>query len=271
MSEPLLVELDGPVLTVTLNRPDKLNSFNEAMHLALAAALEPRGGRRGRARGAADRRRQGLLRRPGPRRPQRRRRTRSSTSARTIERFYNPLIRRLRALEKPVVCAVNGVAAGAGANLALACDIVLAARSARFIQAFCRIGLVPDSGGTYFLPRLVGEARARALALTGEAVSAEQAQAWGLIWQVVEDERLQAEAEALAQRLADGPTRGLGADQAGAERVARQRSRPPARPRARSAARGGTDGGLSRGRGRLPRQAASQCFAASSGMARTAR
>ena len=128
----------------------------------------------------------------------------------TIERCYNPLIRRLRALEKPVVCAVNGVAAGAGANLALACDIVLAARSARFIQAFCRIGLVPDSGGTYFLPRLVGEARARALALTGEPVSAEQALAWGLIWQVVEDDRLQEEARALTQRLAAGPTRGLG-------------------------------------------------------------
>ena len=113
----------------------------------------------------------------------------------------------------------------------------------------------PDSGGTWFLPRLVGEARARALALTGEAVSAEQAQAWGLIWRVVDDERLRAEAEALAQRLAEGPTRGPGPDQAGAERVVRQRSRPPARPRARSAARGGTDGGLSRGRGGLRRQA----------------
>ena len=128
----------------------------------------------------------------------------------TIERCYNPLVRRLRALEKPVVCAVNGVAAGAGANLALACDIVLAASSARFIQAFCKIGLVPDSGGTWFLPRLIGEARARALALTGEAVSAEQAQAWGLIWRVVEDERLLPEAKALVQRLALGPTKGLG-------------------------------------------------------------
>ena len=116
----------------------------------------------------------------------------------------------MRALEKPVVCAVNGVAAGAGANVALACDIVLAARSARFIQAFSRIGLIPDSGGTYFLPRLIGEARARALSLTGEAVSAEQAASWGLIWQVVDDDRLLSEAMALAQRLAVGPTRGLG-------------------------------------------------------------
>src|SRR5258708_40239759 len=98
-----------------------------------------------------------------------------------IERQYNPLVRRLRALPKPIVCAVNGVAAGAGANLALACDIVLAARSASFIQAFCKIGLVPDTGGTYFLPRLVGSARASALALLGEPVSAAQAAHWGMI------------------------------------------------------------------------------------------
>lgn len=209
MNEPLLVALDGPVLTVTLNRPDKLNSFNEAMHAALQRALDRMedesairavlltGAGKGFCAGqdlgdrnmAADQ---------------------DIDLGSTIERLYNPLVRRLRALEKPVVCAVNGVAAGAGANLALACDIVLAARSARFIQAFCRIGLVPDSGGTYFLPRLIGEARARALALTGEAVSAEQALAWGLIWQVVEDNRLQAEAIALAQQLASGPTRGLG-------------------------------------------------------------
>ena len=209
MDEPLLVALDGPVLTVTLNRPDKLNSFNEAMHAALQGALDRMEGEpairavllTGAGKGfcagqdlgdrnmAADQ---------------------DIDLGSTIERLYNPLVRRLRALEKPVVCAVNGVAAGAGANLALACDIVLAARSARFIQAFCRIGLVPDSGGTYFLPRLIGEARARALALTGEVVSAEQALAWGLIWQVVEDDRLQAEAGAMAQRLAAGPTRGLG-------------------------------------------------------------
>ena len=209
MSEPVLVETDGPVLKVTLNRPDKLNSFNEAMHAAMQGALdrmerEPAiravlltGAGKGFCAGQdlGDRNMSA---------------DQDIDLGSTIERLYNPLVRRLRALEKPVVCAVNGVAAGAGANLALACDIVLAARSARFIQAFCRIGLVPDSGGTYFLPRLIGEARARALALTGEAVSAEQALAWGLIWQVVEDDRLQAEAGALAQRLATGPTRGLG-------------------------------------------------------------
>jgi 2-(1,2-epoxy-1,2-dihydrophenyl)acetyl-CoA isomerase len=105
---------------------------------------------------------------------------------------------------------VNGVAAGAGANIALACDIVLAARSARFVQAFSRIGLVPDSGGSYFLPRLVGTARAMGLALLAESLSAEQAAQWGLIWKVVDDALLSAEADALAQRLASGPTKGYG-------------------------------------------------------------
>ena len=209
MGEPLLMVLDGPVLTVTLNRPEKLNSFNEALHLALQGAVDRMerdsavravlltGAGKGFCAGqdlgdrnvSADQ---------------------ALDLGATLDRFYNPLVRRLRGLEKPVICAVNGVAAGAGANLALACDVVLAARSARFIQAFCRIGLVPDSGGTYFLPRLVGEARARALALTGEAIAAEQACAWGLVWQVVDDERLPAEAMALAQRLAAGPTKGLG-------------------------------------------------------------
>jgi len=123
---------------------------------------------------------------------------------------YNPLVRRLRALPKPVVCAVNGVAAGAGANIALACDIVLAARSASFVQSFSRLGLVPDSGGTYFLPRLVGSARAMGLALLGERLSAEEAERWGLIWKAVEDERLVEEATGIAQTLAAGPTKGYG-------------------------------------------------------------
>jgi 2-(1,2-epoxy-1,2-dihydrophenyl)acetyl-CoA isomerase len=129
----------------------------------------------------------------------------------TLERLYNPLVRRFRALPKPVVTAVNGVAAGAGANLALATDIVLAARSASFIQAFCRLGLVPDSGGTWSLPQLVGEARAKGLALLGDRLSAEQAQAWGLIWAVVDGDRLLEEASALAHRLAEAPTLGLAA------------------------------------------------------------
>ena len=129
---------------------------------------------------------------------------------RTIETFYNPLVRLIRSLEKPIVCAVNGVAAGAGANIALACDIVLAAKSAKFIQAFSKIGLIPDSGGTWSLPRLLGEARAKGLALTAEPLSAETAAAWGMIWRAVEDDQLMAEAEALGKRLAAGPTFGLG-------------------------------------------------------------
>ena len=128
----------------------------------------------------------------------------------SLETLYNPLIRLIRGLEKPVICAVNGVAAGAGANIALACDIVLAGRSARFIQTFARIGLVPDSGGTWSLPHLVGEARAKALALTGEAVDADTAAQWGMIWRAVDDGALEAEAMSLAIRLAAGPTKGLG-------------------------------------------------------------
>jgi 2-(1,2-epoxy-1,2-dihydrophenyl)acetyl-CoA isomerase len=126
-----------------------------------------------------------------------------------LEAYYNPLVRKLRALPFPVVAAVNGVAAGAGANIALACDVVLAARSASFVQAFAKIGLIPDSGGTWFLPRLVGPARARALALTGEPLPAEKAETWGLIWKAVEDGSLAAEAEKLCSEFADAPTVGL--------------------------------------------------------------
>jgi 2-(1,2-epoxy-1,2-dihydrophenyl)acetyl-CoA isomerase len=129
----------------------------------------------------------------------------------TLERNYNPLVRALHALPKPVVCAVNGVAAGAGANIALACDLVLAARSARFIQSFSRIGLLPDSGGTWILPRFVGPARAAGLAMLGDAISAEQAAQWGLIWKCVDDEQLAAESDTLARHLAAQPTRGLAA------------------------------------------------------------
>ena len=127
----------------------------------------------------------------------------------SLETSYNPLIKRMINLPKPIVCVVNGVAAGAGANIALAADIVLAAKSARFIQSFSNIGLVPDSGGTWILPRLAGHARALGLALTGEALSAEKAEVWGLIWRAVDDEQLKAEADKLVQRLASGPTRGL--------------------------------------------------------------
>jgi 2-(1,2-epoxy-1,2-dihydrophenyl)acetyl-CoA isomerase len=127
----------------------------------------------------------------------------------SLEKNYNPLIRTLTTLPLPVICAVNGVAAGAGANLALACDIVLAARSASFIQAFCKIGLVPDSGGTWTLPRLVGQARAMALSMLGDKISAEQAAQWGMIWQCVDDAQLPEQALTLAQHLAAQPTQGL--------------------------------------------------------------
>jgi 2-(1,2-epoxy-1,2-dihydrophenyl)acetyl-CoA isomerase len=206
----VLVSLEAGVLTLTLNRPEKLNAFNPEMHQALREVLQRAadeaevravvltGAGRGFCAG------QDLSERD------------VSAGAAPIDLSvslasnYNPLVRRLRALPKPIVCAVNGVAAGAGANIALACDMVLAARSARFVQAFSRIGLVPDSGGTYFLPRLVGTARAMGLALLAEKLSAEQAEQWGLIWKAVDDDRLAAEAAALAQRLAKGPTKGYG-------------------------------------------------------------
>ena len=211
MLEPtILHEAADGVAMLTLNRPEKLNAFNEAMHGELAQALERieadpglraillTGAGRGfcagqdlgdRVMGEGD----------GP-----------PDLGDTLERLYNPLIRRICRLERPVVCAVNGVAAGAGANLAFNCDIVLAARSAKFIEPFCKLGLVPDAGGTYILPRLVGAARARGLALLGESISAEQAEAWGLIWRAVDDDRLMDEAMGLARHLATQPTKGLG-------------------------------------------------------------
>jgi 2-(1,2-epoxy-1,2-dihydrophenyl)acetyl-CoA isomerase len=211
VSAPLiLLDIAEAVATVTLNRPDKLNAFNEAMHGELARALDRIEGEEavravlltgaGRAFCAGQDlgdRVVGEGQEP-------------IDLGDTLERLYNPLIRRIRRLERPVVCAVNGVAAGAGANLALACDIVLAGRSVAFIQAFCRIGLVPDSGGTWFLPRLVGQARATGLAMLGEPLPSERAEAWGLIWRCVDDAQLMEEARTLASHLATQPTRGLG-------------------------------------------------------------
>jgi 2-(1,2-epoxy-1,2-dihydrophenyl)acetyl-CoA isomerase len=198
------------VAEITLNRPDKLNSFNEAMHRALRTALTAAhadvscraviltgAGRAfcaGQDLGDRDPRKM-----QGP-----------PDLGDTLTRFFNPLIADIRSLDKPVICAVNGVAAGAGANLALACDIVLAADSARFIQSFAKVGLIPDSGGSWLLPRLIGEARAKAIAMTALPVSARQAQSWGMIWQVVPDEDLLAEARRLARELAQGATFGLG-------------------------------------------------------------
>ena len=204
----VLLSVDAGVLTITLNRPEKLNALNAEMHGALRAALERAmdeseiraliltGAGRGFCTG------QDLAERD------------VSAGAAPIDlsvslgSHYNPLVRRLRALPKPIVCAVNGVAAGAGANLALACDLVIAARSATFVQAFSRLGLVPDSGGSFFLPRLVGGARAMGLALLAEPLTAERAEQWGLIWKVVDDARLADEATAVARALATGPTKG---------------------------------------------------------------
>src|SRR6476661_4649032 len=183
----ILVSQDGGVLTITLNRPEKLNAFNPGMHQELRAALA-RAADEAQVRavlltgaGRAFCAGQDLSERevaPGA--------APIALSA-SLGSHYNPLVRRLRELPKPVVCAVNGVAAGAGANIALACDLVVAARSASFVQAFAKIGLLPDSGGTFFLPRLVGTARAMGLALLGEKLSAEDAAQWGLIWKVVDD------------------------------------------------------------------------------------
>ncbi|MDQ0471677.1 2-(1,2-epoxy-1,2-dihydrophenyl)acetyl-CoA isomerase PaaG [Labrys wisconsinensis] len=207
-TDTVIAEATDGVLRLTLNRPDKLNAFNEGMHLALRAGFE-------RAREDTDLRAVLLTgagrgfcagQDLGDRDP----RKGTPDLGHTIETFYNPLLRLIRSLEKPVVCAVNGVAAGAGANLAFACDITLAARSARFIQSFARIGLVPDSGGTWSLPRLIGEARAKALALTAQSLDAETAADWGLIWRAVDDDTLMDEAAALATRLAAGPTKGYG-------------------------------------------------------------
>ena len=206
--DPILVERREGWRVLTLNRPDRLNSFNEAMHERLMAALleaEADEGCRallltGAGRGfCAGQDLSNRVFEPGV----------TPDLTKTIERWYNPLVRKLRSFPMPIVCAVNGVAAGAGANIALACDIVLAARSAKFIQAFAKIGLLPDSGGTWFLPRLVGLARARGLALLAEPLPAEKAEAWGLIWKAVDDESLMIEAEKLAAHLATQPTIGL--------------------------------------------------------------
>ncbi|MGI9170182.1 MAG: 2-(1,2-epoxy-1,2-dihydrophenyl)acetyl-CoA isomerase PaaG [Caulobacteraceae bacterium] len=207
----ILFELAGGVARLTLNRPERLNSFTVEMHQEVADALgrvEDSGEARvllitGAGRGfCAGQDLADPSVAPGGA---------AVDLGATLEDRYNPLIRRLTTLPMPVVCAVNGVAAGAGANLALAADIVLAARSAKFIQSFSAIGLVPDSGGTWVLPRLVGQARALGLALTGAPITAEQAQTWGMIWKVVDDEALPGEADALVQRFAAAPTLGLAA------------------------------------------------------------
>jgi len=205
---PILVEMRAGYRIIILNRPQRLNAFTEAMHRALRTAIEDTeadpacrallltGAGRAFCAGQDlnDR-----LAKPGER----------GVQTNTLEQHYNPLIRKLRALPFPVVAAVNGIAAGAGANVALACDIVLAGRSARFIQAFAKIGLIPDAGGTWTLPRMVGLARARGLALTAEPLTAEQAESWGLIWKCTDDAALMQQAESMCAGFAAAPATGL--------------------------------------------------------------
>jgi 2-(1,2-epoxy-1,2-dihydrophenyl)acetyl-CoA isomerase len=210
-SQPILLDrLENGVLTLTLNRPERLNALDGALIEALSAGIK-RAGRdpecravliTGAGRGfcaGADLANRAFA--PGDTRPD---------LGQALEKGLNPIIRGIRNLPKPVVCAVNGPAAGAGANIALACDIVLAAKSAKFLQAFARIGLIPDAGGTFILPRLVGDARARALMMLAEPIGAEEAQASGMIYRAVDDEDLMGEARTVAERLAAGPTHALG-------------------------------------------------------------
>jgi 2-(1,2-epoxy-1,2-dihydrophenyl)acetyl-CoA isomerase len=202
----ILVER-GPVTRITLNRPDRLNSFTAAMHAELREALAHIGDARvvvltGAGRGfcaGQDLNDRNVA--PGE----------QVDLGETVERDWNPLVRTLTSLPQPVIARVNGVAAGAGANIALACDMVVAAKSAKLIQSFSAIGLIPDSGGSWHLPRLVGQPRAMGMALTGEPLPAEKAAEWGLIWKAVEDDSLDAEVDTLAERLASLPPLGLAA------------------------------------------------------------
>jgi len=201
----ILVSREGGIARLTLNRPDKLNAFTRAMHAELRGALAAAGADpdcrvvvltgAGRAFSAG----QDLADTGGG----------ALDAGKALEEAYNPLIKLITTLEKPVIAAVNGIAAGAGANIALACDLVFAARSASFLQAFARIGLIPDAGGTWVLPRLVGPVRARGLAMLAEPLTAEKAEAWGLIWKCVDDDKLEAEVAAVAAKLATAATYGL--------------------------------------------------------------
>ena len=205
--ETIEFKADGAIARITLNRPDRLNSFTVQMHEEVRDALANLGDARvvvltGSGRGfCAGQDLNDRAVAPGE----------AVDLGETVEAQWNPLIRTLTSLPQPVIARVNGVAAGAGANIALACDIAIAAKSARFIQSFSSIGLIPDSGGTWALPRLVGQARALGLALTGEPLAAERAAEWGLIWKAVEDDALDTEVVGVAARLASLPPLGLAA------------------------------------------------------------
>jgi len=205
--ETIGFKADGPIARITLNRPDRLNSFTMQMHEELRDALAGLGDARvvvltGAGRGfCAGQDLNDRAVAPGE----------AVDLGETVTKCWNPLVRLLTSIPQPVIARVNGVAAGAGANIALACDIVVAAKSARFIQSFSAIGLIPDSGGTWVLPRLVGQARALGLALTGDPLGSEQAAEWGLIWKAVDDDALDEAVDALAGKLASLPPLGLAA------------------------------------------------------------
>ncbi|MEO6113132.1 MAG: 2-(1,2-epoxy-1,2-dihydrophenyl)acetyl-CoA isomerase PaaG [Sphingomicrobium sp.] len=205
--ETITFAITDQIARITLNRPDRLNSFTRAMHTELAQALDDAAEARvviltGAGRGfCAGQDLNDRAVAPGE----------VVDLGETVEASWNPLIRRLATMPQPVIARVNGVAAGAGANIALACDLVIAARSAKFIQSFSALGLIPDSGGSWHLPRLIGQQRALGLALTGEPLSAEKAAEWGMIWKCVDDEALNAETDALAAKLASLPPLGLAA------------------------------------------------------------
>jgi 2-(1,2-epoxy-1,2-dihydrophenyl)acetyl-CoA isomerase len=207
--ESIEFKIENGIALLTLKRPDRLNSFTQAMHLEVRHALDKlqadksvrvlvlTGAGRGFCAGQDLNDRAVEPGAPGV------------DLGESVEKFYAPLVMTIKNLPLPVICAVNGVAAGAGANLALACDIVLAAKSASFIEAFCKLGLIPDTGGTWHLPRLIGPARAAGLAMLGEKLSAEKAEEWGLIWRCVPDAALMDEAMAMAEHFASAATRGL--------------------------------------------------------------
>ncbi|MFL6730825.1 MAG: 2-(1,2-epoxy-1,2-dihydrophenyl)acetyl-CoA isomerase PaaG [Sphingomicrobium sp.] len=205
--ETIDFKADGAIARITLNRPDRLNSFTAQMHEELRDALANLGEARvvvltGAGRGfCAGQDLNDRAVAPGE----------AVDLGETVEAYWNPLVRTLTSMPQPVIARVNGVAAGAGANIALACDIVVAAKSSKFIESFSAIGLIPDSGGTWHLPRLAGQARALALALTGEPLPAERAAEWGLIWKAVEDDALDDEVNAIANKLASLPPLGLAA------------------------------------------------------------
>lgn len=207
-SDTILFDLSGGIARITLNRPDRLNSFTRAMHGELRNVLANLGDARvvvltGAGRGfcaGQDLNDRAVSADSGP-----------TDLGETVEQCWNPLVRTLAALPQPVIARVNGVAAGAGASIAMACDLVIAAKSAKFIQSFSALGLVPDTGGSWHLTRNVGQARAMGLALTGEPLPAEKAAEWGMIWKCVEDDALDGEVDALAAKLASLPPLGLAA------------------------------------------------------------